>query len=61
MFAVLAIVSFLMLSPAFGFGEQFTDLVQSIPGYINDFMGWANGVYVFAIPMCSRTTRCKPI
>ena len=29
----------------FGFGEQFTDLVQSIPGYINDFMGWANGVY----------------
>lgn len=45
MFAVLAIVSFLMLSPAFGFGEQFTDLVQSIPGYINDFMGWANGVY----------------
>ena len=45
MFAVLAIVSFLMLSPAFGFGEQFSDLVQSIPGYINDFMGWANGVY----------------
>ena len=45
MFAVLAIVSFLMLSPAFGFGEQFADLVQSIPGYITDFMGWANGVY----------------
>ena len=61
MFAVLAIVSFLMLSPAFGFGEQFTDLVQSIPGYINDFMGWANGVYARDSQLRPRTTRCKPI
>lgn len=60
MFAVLAIVSFLMLSPAFGFGEQFTDLVQSIPA--TSTTSWAGPTAcTLAIPMCSRTTRCKPI
>lgn len=45
MVVVLALVFFLMFSPAFGFGDQFKDLLQSIPGYINDLMSLANGVY----------------
>ena len=45
MFVVLALVFFLMFSPAFGFGGQFSDLIQSVPGYINDLIAWANSMY----------------
>ena len=45
MFVVLALVALLMFSPAFGFGDQFNNLIQSVPIYINDTMAWANGLY----------------
>ena len=45
MVVVLVLVFFLMFSPAFGFGDQFNDLLQRIPGYINDLMSLAHGVY----------------
>ena len=45
MVVVLALVFFLMFSPAFGFGGQFSNLIQSVPGYINDLMNSANGLY----------------
>ncbi len=45
MFVVLALVALLMFSPAFGVGDQFNNLIQSVPTYINDTMAWANGLY----------------
>lgn len=45
MAAVLALVGVLMFSPAFGLGEQFTNLIQSIPGYVDDISVWSNEVY----------------
>lgn len=45
MVVVLALVFFLMFSPAFGFGGQFSNLIQSVPGYINDLINLANNVY----------------
>lgn len=45
MFVVLALVALLMFSPAFGLGNQFADLVQSIPGYVQQLADWGNGLY----------------
>ena len=40
MFVVLALVGLLMFSPAFGVGDQFTNLIQSVPGYIQTIANW---------------------
>lgn len=45
MFVVLALVGLLMFSPAFGVGDQFTNLVQSVPGYIQTIADWGNDLY----------------
>ena len=45
MFVVLAALIILLFSPMFGFGNQFVNLLQSIPGYINDFVDFANREY----------------
>ncbi len=45
MAAVLVLVAFLMFSPVFGVGDQFNNLIQSVPTYINELMNWANNTY----------------
>ena len=45
MFVVLALVGLLMFSPAFGVGDQFTNLIESIPGYVQTIAGWGNDLY----------------
>ncbi|WP_244596713.1 AI-2E family transporter [Paraeggerthella hongkongensis] len=45
MFAVLAVVCLLMFSPVFGVGDQFVNLIESIPTYVNDIIVWGNAVY----------------
>lgn len=45
MFLVLGALSFLMFSPAFGFGGQFANLIESAPGYIQSIMDWGNALY----------------
>lgn len=45
MVVVLAVLLFLMFSPVFGFGAQFTNLIQSIPGYVQQVIDWGNGIY----------------
>ena len=45
MFVVLALVALLMFSPAFGVGGQFTNLIQSIPGYVQQLTEWGNQLY----------------
>ena len=58
MFVVLALVGLLMFSPAFGVGDQFTNLIQSVPGYIKPSRTGAT-TCMSAMPTCCRTTRCK--
>lgn len=38
-------ISLLMFSPAFGIGEQFTSLIESVPGYAQQLSDWYNQVY----------------
>lgn len=45
MAVVIAIVVTLMFSPAFGVGDQFANLVQSVPTYANDVITWGNALY----------------
>lgn len=45
MFVVLVLVALLMFSPAFGLGNQFADLIQSIPGYVQQLADWGYGLY----------------
>lgn len=45
MFVVVGVVCMLMFSPIFGFGAQFTDLLQSIPGYAQGLIDWGNSLY----------------
>ena len=45
MFAVLAVVCLLMFSPVFGVGDQFVNLIESIPTHVNDIIVWGNAVY----------------
>lgn len=42
---VLFLVAVLMFSPAFGVGDQFNNLIQSIPTYISDITTWGNDLY----------------
>ena len=45
MFLALALVGFLLFSPAFGLGGQFTNLIESVPGYVQTIIGWGNDLY----------------
>lgn len=45
MFVVLALVGLLMFSPAFGLGNQFSSLIQSIPTYVQQLTAWGNEIY----------------
>ncbi|MEE0845707.1 MAG: AI-2E family transporter [Eggerthellaceae bacterium] len=45
MIVVLGVVFFLMFSPIFGFGDQFANLVESIPGYVQSTIDWGNSLY----------------
>ncbi len=45
MFVVLGALFFLMFSPVFGFGNQFADLLESIPGYVQNVIDWGNEIY----------------
>lgn len=45
MFAVLIGMGALMFSPVFGVGDQFMNLVQSIPTYVQQITDWYNSVY----------------
>lgn len=42
---VLGGVFMLMCSPALGLGEQFVNLIESIPGYIQQLISWGNEIY----------------
>lgn len=45
LFAVLAVIAFLMFSPMFGLNTQFMNLIESIPTYVSDLASWFNGFY----------------
>ena len=42
---VLAVVVLLMFSPMFGLNNQFADLLQNIPHYVDAISNWINGIY----------------
>lgn len=48
-YVLLAVVAgalgLLLFSPAFGLGEQFKDLVDSVPGYVEQLTQWYNQAY----------------
>lgn len=56
MFAVLALVGLLLFSPVFGVGDQFTNLVESIPGYVQTIVGWGNDLYARYADVLSNNT-----
>ncbi len=45
MFAVLALVGFLLFSPVFGLNNQFIDLAQNLPSYIQGLSDWFMSLY----------------
>ncbi len=45
MVVVLALLGLVLFSPMFGVGDQFQNLVQSIPGYVEDMAAWAGELY----------------
>ena len=45
MFAVLALVAFLLFSPGVGMNTQFADLVENVPVYVQGISDWANDMY----------------
>lgn len=45
MFAILGFIALLMFSPAFGLGNQFSDLVSNIPVYAQNLVDWGNQIY----------------
>lgn len=45
MIVVLAGLGVLMFSPVFGVGDQFMNLIQSIPTYVQQITDWYNSVY----------------
>ncbi len=45
MFVVLLLIGLLMFSPVFGIGDQFTSLIESVPGYVQTIMGWTGSLY----------------
>lgn len=42
---LLGLVGLLMFSPLFGVGDQFGNLVRSIPGYVDQLSAWWNDLY----------------
>ena len=45
MFAVLALVAFLLFSPGVGMNTQFANLIENVPVYVQGISDWANDVY----------------
>lgn len=45
MFVVLVGLGALLFSPVFGIGDQFMNLIQSIPTYVQQITDWYNSVY----------------
>lgn len=45
MFAVLALVAFLLFSPGVGMNTQFANLTENVPVYVQGISDWANDVY----------------
>ena len=45
MFAVLALVAFLLFSPGVGMNTQFANLIESVPVYVQGISDWANDMY----------------
>lgn len=42
---VVAALGLLLFSPAFGIGDQFRNLVESVPGYLDALRDWYNNTY----------------
>lgn len=45
MFAVLALVAFLLFSPGIGMNTQFANLIENVPVYVQGISDWANDMY----------------
>lgn len=45
MFAVLALVAFLLFSPGVGMNTQFANLIENVPVYVQGISDWANEMY----------------
>ena len=45
MFAVLALVAFLLFSPGVGMNTQFANLIENVPVYVQGISNWANDMY----------------
>lgn len=45
MFAVLALVAFLLFSPGVGMNTQFANLIKNVPVYVQGISDWANDMY----------------
>ena len=45
MFAVLALVAFLLFSPGVGMNTQFATLIENVPVYVQGISDWANDMY----------------
>ena len=45
MFAVLALVAFLLFSPGVGMNTQFANLIENVPIYVQGISDWANDMY----------------
>ncbi|WP_417055765.1 AI-2E family transporter [Ellagibacter isourolithinifaciens] len=45
MFAVLALVAFLLFSPGVGMNTQFVNLIENVPVYVQGISDWANDMY----------------
>lgn len=45
MFAVLALVAFLLFSPGVGMNTQFANLIENVPVYVQGISDWANNMY----------------
>lgn len=56
MFVALALVGLLMFSPAFGVGDQFTSLIESIPSYVQTIAAWGNDLYTRYADVLSNDT-----
>lgn len=56
MFVMLIVVGFLLFSPAFGLGGQFTSLIESVPGYIQAIINWGNDMYARYADVLSNDT-----
>lgn len=45
MLVVLAALVLILFSPVFGIGEQFRDLLESLPSYVSSLTDWYNAMY----------------